>query len=57
LQFVYIGNVPEDEFQNTMCPQCGQLVIERRGYFVSLLQTNSMGQCNFCGFKIATVSN
>ena len=57
LQFVYIGNVPEDEFQNTMCPQCGQLVIERRGYFVSLLQTNSMGQCNFCGFKIVTVSN
>lgn len=32
LAYVYIGNVQTSHGSNTVCPQCGQLLIERRGY-------------------------
>ena len=31
LKYVYIGNVPGKGFENTVCPSCGKLVIERQG--------------------------
>lgn len=34
LKFVYLGNLPGDPAENTYCPGCGQVVIERRGYRV-----------------------
>lgn len=32
LNYVYIGNVPSPLGASTLCPQCGAVVIERRGY-------------------------
>ncbi|MHC1592441.1 MAG: AmmeMemoRadiSam system radical SAM enzyme, partial [Candidatus Helarchaeales archaeon] len=32
LQHVYAGNVHAPEFENTTCPKCGELLIERHGY-------------------------
>lgn len=52
LYYVYIGNIPTDDFQDTTCPQCGELVIERHGYFISARNLNSKGQCSFCSFRI-----
>ena len=37
LKFVYTGNVPGLEGENTYCPKCGELNIERKGYFLSLI--------------------
>jgi pyruvate formate lyase activating enzyme len=36
LKFVYAGNLPGlvDRLENTYCPDCGQLLIERRGFRV-----------------------
>jgi pyruvate formate lyase activating enzyme len=34
LRFVYIGNVPTHDGENTVCPKCGKIVIRRRGYNV-----------------------
>lgn len=31
LKFVYIGNVPGHPLENTYCPNCGQILIERYG--------------------------
>ena len=47
LKFVYVGNVPGKGFENTNCPSCNKLVIERLGF--SIL-TNHMenGKCKFC---------
>ncbi|MFC2089750.1 AmmeMemoRadiSam system radical SAM enzyme [Bacteroidota bacterium] len=51
LQYVYIGNVPGKDFQNTRCPECGNMVIERRGY--TILQNNIVeGNCNSCGHAV-----
>lgn len=51
LDYVYIGNVMEEE--NTYCPKCKSLLIERRGY--AILQNNIKdGKCR-CGHEVAGV--
>lgn len=51
LKYVYIGNLPGNLAENTYCPECGKLLIERKGYFI--LQNNiDGGKCKFCGEKI-----
>jgi pyruvate formate lyase activating enzyme len=35
LKYVYEGNVPGEGFENTYCPECGELLIERLGYNTS----------------------
>ncbi|MAG08741.1 AmmeMemoRadiSam system radical SAM enzyme [Candidatus Woesearchaeota archaeon] len=54
LKYVYIGNVPGTDAENTYCPKCGKVVIGRRGYIIT--ENNlSNGSCRFCGYKIAGV--
>jgi pyruvate formate lyase activating enzyme len=51
LQYVYIGNVPGHEGENTYCPQCEKLVIQRLGY--RILQKNlNGGKCQYCGHSL-----
>ncbi len=51
IKYVYIGNVPGLDAQNTYCPKCRELVVERKGY--SILQKNiEKGACKKCGEKI-----
>lgn len=50
LNFVYIGNVPADE--NTYCPNCNKIVIERR-FFIANYNLKQ-GKCS-CGEKIKGV--
>jgi len=46
LKYVYIGNI-RSEAENTYCPKCRNLLIERAGYFVK--QNNiSNARCRFC---------
>lgn len=48
LKYVYSGNVPGDEGENTFCFHCGQLLIGRYGFHVE--QTNLNGSaCSRCG--------
>ena len=54
LKYVYIGNVPGQDYQNTICPGCEKIAIERRGY--SILQNNiENGKCKSCGNPVAGV--
>ena len=54
LQYVYIGNVPGHEGENTYCPKDGKMLIRRIGYKV--LENNVVkGKCKFCGTEIAGV--
>ncbi len=54
LKYVYIGNVAGHQAENTYCPKCGKMVIERKGYFVSGFNLKD-GKCSFCGEKIEGV--
>lgn len=52
--YVYIGNVPHADYENTYCPECNELVIERIGYVIR--QNNLInGKCPECGETIAGV--
>lgn len=53
LHFVYVGNVPGDPRQDTICPACGQTVIKRQGYRI-IANTLVDGRCA-CGEKIPGV--
>ena len=56
LRFVYLGNVPGDESENTYCPKCGRLLIKRWGFEV-LENHIKDGKCPYCGEKIEGVWN
>jgi len=51
LKYVYSGNVPHEESENTSCPNCGELLIERHGYSVSENNLKE-GRCPACTTKI-----
>jgi len=51
LSYVYIGNVLSKAGQNTYCPDCKELLIERSGY--TILQNRlKNGCCSECGKEI-----
>lgn len=54
LRYVYMGNVPGEGGENTYCPTCGQLLIERRGFFVSKIQIKD-SKCSKCYTPIAGI--
>ncbi len=51
LKYVYIGNVPGHEGENTICPVCGQTLIRRLGYTI-LENRLRNGTCPQCGAEI-----
>jgi pyruvate formate lyase activating enzyme len=51
LQYVYIGNYPGHERNNTFCPECGEKIIERTHFAVLSLNVVK-GKCQFCGHSI-----
>jgi pyruvate formate lyase activating enzyme len=53
LRYVYIGNIRSDA-ENTYCPKCRKVLIQRIGYFVKSNDVQG-GKCRFCGMKIAGV--
>jgi pyruvate formate lyase activating enzyme len=53
LHYVFIGNVPGHAAQDTLCPECGRKVIERRGYRVPANRLEK-GRCP-CGEVIPGV--
>lgn len=55
LKFVYIGNVPGHAAENTYCPSCGALCIERSGYDVRASRTSNGGACAACGQNLSLV--
>jgi pyruvate formate lyase activating enzyme len=51
LKFVYLGNVPGHEAEDTLCPGCGTTVIARTGYSVDAVRLKK-GSCEQCGTPI-----
>ena len=52
LLYVYLGNLPPGNYENTYCPSCGALCIERQGYTVRLKGLKD-GSCAKCGANIS----
>lgn len=54
VRYVYTGNVPSHRYNNTYCPECGNLLIGRSGFSSGITGLNGTS-CNKCGAKIPVV--
>lgn len=54
LEFVYLGNVLGHRLENTHCPDCGAVGIERRGLDVTAYRLDH-GRCHQCGRLLSGV--
>ena len=53
LHYVYVGNIWTDGLENTYCPDCNTVVIERHGFLTE--RKDRDGACPNCGEKIKLV--
>ncbi len=51
LKYVYVGNMPGNDHEDTYCPNCEKIVINRRGYEVSVTGMTG-GKCLYCGYAL-----
>jgi len=51
IRYVYVGNVPHGDYENTYCPKCGTKLIERFGFSAQVLELDG-DKCGKCGTKI-----
>ena len=54
LRYAYAGNLPGivGDWENTRCPQCRRLLIERNGYLITSYHLTPQGCCPSCGTSI-----
>lgn len=54
LKYVYVGNIFDNKYENTICPKCKKTIIVRNGYLISNIKIKN-GKCEFCNEKIEGV--
>ena len=54
IKYVYIGNIPGTEAENTICPNCNKTLMKRRGYRIMSNHVIN-GKCEYCSEPIAGV--
>ena len=54
LRYVYSGNVPGDDGENTYCYNCGKIVIPRYGYQLGDIHIED-SKCKYCDAKIDVI--
>lgn len=54
LNYVYLGNIWDDRWSNTICPNCGNLLIKRIGYNTSIVGLTG-NKCRNCKIEIPVV--
>ncbi|MBC8199446.1 MAG: AmmeMemoRadiSam system radical SAM enzyme [Desulfobacterales bacterium] len=54
IRYVYVGNVPGHEGNNTYCHNCRKLLVERKGYLIPIYNLAG-NKCKFCNTVIPGV--
>ncbi len=54
LKHIYVGNIPTPNAEDTVCPNCKKILIQRRGFNVLSNQMDK-GKCKWCGTAITGV--
>jgi pyruvate formate lyase activating enzyme len=54
LKYVYEGNIPGEDGENTYCPHCKELLIRRFGFSIGDIKLMN-GRCSKCGTEIEGV--
>ena len=55
LEFVYTGNVSDDEGGTTYCSSCGSAIVVRNWYDIRDYELTSTGACRHCGTTLPGV--
>ncbi len=55
LHYVYVGNVPGNDWEDTFCPSCSKKIVDRYGYRILDYRITPEGKCEYCGTRIAGV--
>lgn len=57
LKYVYAGNIPgrTKGYENTYCPNCRTVLVERIGYKVRSYRLTAQGTCSKCGTPVAGI--
>jgi pyruvate formate lyase activating enzyme len=50
IQYVYLGNVHDHQYESTYCPKCNTLLIERHGY--NVIKKLKKNRCPKCGLSM-----
>jgi pyruvate formate lyase activating enzyme len=50
--YPYLGNVPHHPYENTYCPNCGEILIKRLGHLVIQYKITENKKCPKCGCSI-----
>jgi pyruvate formate lyase activating enzyme len=54
LKYIYVGNIDDNDYESTYCPECKQKVIDRSGnigqYVTNKLDEN--GNCPHCNYRL-----
>ncbi|MEM2021335.1 MAG: AmmeMemoRadiSam system radical SAM enzyme [Zestosphaera sp.] len=57
LQYVYVGNVPGHQLENTYCPNCGELLIRRYGFYIAEWRVKEGGICPKCDYHVNIIGH
>ena len=59
LRYIYAGNLPGrvGRWENTYCPTCDALLVDRYGYVIRSVQVTREGKCPDCGTRIPGIWN
>ena len=57
LRYVYLGNVPGHRWENTYCPNCGELLIKRFSFGIIKWRLNKEKKCPNCGEEIPIIGD
>ena len=54
LRYIYAGNLPGKvgRWENTFCPNCDELLVERYGYLIRQMKVTADGRCPSCATSI-----
>ncbi|MEM4195671.1 MAG: hypothetical protein QW277_00725 [Methanothermobacter sp.] len=56
MKYVYVGNLPGTDAENTYCPVCGELLIKRDGYLTRTVGISD-GKCRACRAAVDVVTD
>ncbi len=54
LNYIYLGNILDSNFSNTICPKCGKILIKRKNFTVNQINIID-SKCRYCQQTIAGI--